>query len=112
MTEARAALQKQWLPIQMLWEAMVDAYGAEGCDFYVLLDKSPMLEIIRTGRKITMRHLPKTQGISVGWLHEVCSKTNVHIRYITISFMAADTFTKSFTDKVSMVTFAFSTNGI
>jgi hypothetical protein len=50
-----------------------------------------------------MRHLPKTKGISVAWLHEVCSKKDVLLRYISTSLVAADIVTKSFTDKIKWV---------
>jgi hypothetical protein len=99
LTAAQAALQKQGLPIQMSWEVILDTYGRTN-GLYVLFDNSPMLEIIHTARNLTMRHLPKAQGISVAWLYEVCSKPNVHTRYITTSTVAADPFTKFFTDNV------------
>ena len=65
-----------------------------------MLDNSPILEIIRTGRNLTMRHLSKSKGISVAWLYQVCSADDVCLRYITTSLMAADIFTKSFTDNI------------
>ena len=84
----------------MLWNTVVKAHGGDTCKLYVLLDNSPKLEIIRTGRNLTMRHLSKTKGISVAWLHQICEPDDVLLRYISTSLMAADIFTKMFTDKI------------
>ena len=100
---AHIALQKQGIAIQVLWGTIVSAYGGSDSKLYILLDNSPMLEIIRTGRNLTIRHLSKTKGISVAWLHEICSKEDVMLRYISTSLMAADIFTKTFTDKIKWV---------
>ncbi len=89
--------------IQVLWSTVVKAHGGDDCKLYVLLDNSPILEIIRTGRNLTMRHLSKTKGISVAWLHEVCGPDDVHLRYISTSLMAVDIFTKMFTDKIKWI---------
>ena len=97
---AQVSLQKQGVPIQVLWNTVVQAHGGDKCKLYVLLDNSPILEIIRTGRNLTMRHLSKAKGISVAWLHQICSADDVHLRYISTSLMAADIFTKMFTDKI------------
>ena len=50
-----------------------------------------------------MRRLSTTKGISVAWLHEICSKDDVMLRYISTSLMAADIFTRTFTDKIKWV---------
>jgi hypothetical protein len=62
---AQVSLLKQGVPIQVLWNTVVKAHGRDTAQMYVLLDNSPILEIIRTGRNFTMRHLSKTKGISV-----------------------------------------------
>jgi hypothetical protein len=100
---AQVSLQKQGVPIQVLWNTVVKAHGGDTAKMYVLLDNSPILEIIRTGRNLTMRHLSKTKGISVAWLHQICSPDDVHLRYISTSLMAADIFTKMFTDKIKWI---------
>jgi hypothetical protein len=100
---AQVSLQKQGVPIQVFWNTVVKAHGGDSCKMYVLLDNSPILEIIRTGRNLTMRHLSKTKGISVAWLHQICSPDDVLLRYISTSLMAADIFTKMFTDKIKWI---------
>ena len=100
---AQISLQKQGVPIQVLWNTIVNAHGGSGSKLYIMLDNSPILEIIRTGRNLTMRHLSKTGGVSVAWLHEICSKEDVMLRYISTSLMAADIFTKAFSEKIKLI---------
>ena len=100
---AHISLQKQGVPIQVLWNTIVKSHGGDSCKMYIMLDNSPILEIIRTGRNLTMRHLSKTKGISVAWLYQICQPDDVLLRYISTSLMAADIFTKSFTDKIKWI---------
>ena len=39
----------------------------------------------------------------MAWLHQICSPDDVHLRYISTSLMAADIFTKMFTDKIKWI---------
>ena len=64
----------------------------------VLLDNTAMIEIMRTGRNLTMRHLSKTHGISVAWLHEQYCRDDVIVKYVASALMAADLCTKPFTN--------------
>ena len=59
-----------------------------------------MAAVIRSGRNPTMRHLSRTHGISISWLHEQCRNQEVQLEYITTTLMAADTYTKAFQDAV------------
>jgi hypothetical protein len=59
-----------------------------------------MIEVMRTGRNLTMRHLSKTCGVAVAWLHEVYDDPEVVVKYVTTTLMAADLYTKPFLDKV------------
>ena len=61
-------------------------------------DDKAMLDIIRTGRNPTLRYLSRTHGVSVKWLHEVYMRDDVHAQNTVTSLMAADIFTKGFTD--------------
>ena len=47
-----------------------------------------------------MRHLAKPKGVSVARLHQICSTPDVQLRCITVTLMAADIFTKAFSDKM------------
>ena len=66
----------------------------------ILLDNTAMLDIIRVGRNLTIRQIAKTQGVSITWLHGLYNDLEIHFGYITSGMMAADIFTKIFTNKV------------
>ena len=61
-----------------------------------------MIQVIKTGRNPTMRHLHRVHRISVAWLHErlgpVPERENVSVEYTASSDMCADIYTKHFTD--------------
>ena len=46
-----------------------------------------------------MRYLGRTHGVQVSWLHEVCKKDDIVLMYEDSAKMAADIYTKGFTDK-------------
>ena len=47
-----------------------------------------------------MRHLERTHGISVGWMHAIFQEGYVPLAYEVIAKMAADIRTKPFKDSV------------
>ena len=57
-----------------------------------------MIRVVEIGRNPTMRYLARTRGISVAWLHEVFQRDDVPLEYEKSDRMAADIFTKAFTD--------------
>ena len=57
-----------------------------------------MMRVCQTGRNPTMRYLKRTHRTSVAWLHEVCSSDSVELLYTESARMAADIYTKGFTD--------------
>jgi len=59
-------------------------------------DNEAMIQVCRSGRNPTMRHLGRTHGISITWLHDETTKPTCTLRYIETSRMAADIFTKFF----------------
>ena len=59
-------------------------------------DNETMLQVCRTGRNPTMRHLGRTHGISIQWLHDETTKETCELHYIETANMAADIFTKFF----------------
>eukprot|EP00974_Lingulodinium_polyedra_P095628 9269395-Lingulodinium_polyedra.AAC.1 len=67
-----------------------------------------MIRAIKTGRNSTMRYLHRTRRISIAVLHEILNghgnlNKKVDIKYTPSCDMAADIFTKGFTDKVKWV---------
>jgi len=59
-------------------------------------DNAAMIQVCKSGRNPTMRHLGRTHGISITWLHDETMKDSCELRYIETSKMAADIFTKFF----------------
>ena len=61
-----------------------------------------MIRAIETGRNPTMRYLHRTHRISIATLHEIItgqvSDAKINCEYTTSAEMAADIFTKGFTD--------------
>ena len=62
-----------------------------------------MIRVIESGRSPTMRYLHRTHRISIATLHEIItgqvSDAKINCEYTTSAEMAADIFTKGFTDK-------------
>ena len=56
-------------------------------------DNEVMIQVCRSGRNPTMRHMGRTHGISCTWLHDETSKPTIDLRYIVTADMAADIFT-------------------
>jgi hypothetical protein len=57
-----------------------------------------MIRICETGKKPTMRHLGRTHGVSVAWLHERMQDGDVGMSYCDTSDQSADVYTKTFGD--------------
>ena len=60
-----------------------------------------MIGVIRAGKNPTMRHLERTHGINVGWMHFIFQEGYVSLAYEVTAKMSADIHTKSFSDPVS-----------
>ena len=94
LVAADCALRSAGLPAMTLWEE----YTGVKTTLFFHADNKAMLDIIQTGRNPTLRYPSRTHGVSVRWLHEVYMRENFHAQYTVTSLMAADIFTKSFTD--------------
>ena len=57
-----------------------------------------MIRICITGNNPTMKYLSRTQRVSVAWLHERFMQQDLTLCYEQSDSMAADIFTKVFTD--------------
>ena len=62
-------------------------------------DNAAMIRVMETGRNPTMRHLGRTHGVSINWLHErFLEDWNELVKEDTTT-MAGDVFTKAFDNK-------------
>ena len=84
---------------------MSDKILPAGYDAIFHDDSQAMIRVIETGRNPTMRYLRRTHRISIATLHEIIagqvSDANISCEYTTSAQMAADVFTKGFTDKTN-----------
>ena len=53
-----------------------------------------------TGKAPTLRHMKRTHGVSLAWVHERVSGDDVHLYDCSTQAMAADIFTKQFTNSI------------
>ena len=61
-------------------------------------DNQSTIQIIKTGRNPTMRHMSRTHGVNVSWLHDLYDKKQFSIKYTRTDAQSADIFTKAFKD--------------
>ena len=61
-------------------------------------DNMVTIRIVESGRNQTMKHLGRTHGICIGWLSEQLARQTFEIVYEPSSTMAADVFTKAFSN--------------
>ena len=59
-------------------------------------DNQAAIQVIKTGRNPTMRHLGRTHKIDIGWLRNVFARGLCSLGYCDTDKQAADMFTKSF----------------
>ena len=83
---------------------MGDKILPSGYDAIFHEDNQAMIRVIETGRNPTMRYMHRTHRISIATLHAIntgqVADTKIDCDCTTSAEMAADIFTKGFTDKV------------
>ena len=62
-------------------------------------DNAAAIRIIQTGKNPTIRHLGRTHRVDLAWLHEQFVSNSFKLMYCETNSMAADIFTKAFTNK-------------
>ena len=61
-------------------------------------DNESTVAIIKPGRNPAMRHISRTQGVNIGWIHDLYEKKLFSMVYSRTESMCADVFTKTFKD--------------
>ena len=97
LVAGHTAYKNVLLPSISLWDILLPTG-------YVAMfneDNQAMINVVKSGRNPSMRHLSRTHGIPIDWLHERLKdhKDPVEIVYRESEEMAADIYTKAFTDK-------------
>ena len=62
-----------------------------------------MMTVVKSGRNPTMRYLKRIHRVSVAWLHERFKSNDFELVYEVSCRMAADIYTKAFSDPFKWV---------
>ena len=89
LVAADHAISMSGLPALPLWEHIFDRPLA----LEVYQDNQATARIMTTGRAPTLRHIKRTHGVSVAWLHERVSGPDINLHDCVSDVMAADIFT-------------------
>ena len=91
------ALRTMGIPVVDLWRSI------SGKDPQVIFhdDNQAMIAVIRSGKNPTMRHIERSHGISIVWMHEMFLLSYIILIYEITSKMAADIHTKAFRDPMA-----------
>ena len=92
LVAANMALRTMALPALDLWEALLGRVVR----LKFREDNQSAKQIMTTGKNPTMKHMTRTHGISVSWLHEVCGHANIELLYQETASQRADILTKVF----------------
>ena len=64
-----------------------------------LEDNTAMMRVCQTGKNPTMRHLGRTHGICVSWLHERVTADSCTMYHCDTTKQSADIYTKGYKEK-------------
>jgi hypothetical protein len=79
-------------------QQVCEGLGARAHPLIHHVDNQCVIEVVRTGRNPTTRHLSRVHGISNGFLHDQHNQDDMIMHYVSSSLMAADIYTKAFVD--------------
>ena len=91
ITSANEAIRRIGLPALDLWEQV----AKRKVPLTLIEDNESTVAIIKSGRSPTMRHISRTQGVDIGWLHDLYDKKLFSMVYSRTESMCADVFTKT-----------------
>ena len=92
---ADLAVRTVGLPALSLW----DVLGERENTLIFHEDNAAMIQVCRTGKNPTMRHLGRTHRIDVHWLHERFAEPGFKLIYEQTKAMRADILTKGFVEE-------------
>ena len=67
MVSANSAIRLMGLPCLELWEVVLGRKVA----LDLIEDNESTVQILKTGKNPTMRHMSRTHGVNVMWLHDL-----------------------------------------
>ena len=95
IVSASYGLEKTGLPALDLWEVLL---RRKPLSIDLQEDNEACLQIMRTGRNPSMKHVSRTHGVNIAWLHAQYAKHFAGINCHTL-LMCADIFTKALDEK-------------
>ena len=94
---ADVAVRTEGLPALDLWETIL----GRTVNINFMEDNQATIQIIKTGKSPTLRHLGRTHRVNISWLSETFSNVkNLVMQYCTSDKQCADVFTKAFTNQL------------
>ena len=94
---ADLAIRTEGLPALQLWDTVLE----RPTKLVFQEDNQATIQILKTQKNPTLRHLNRTHRVNVSWLCEVFRDLNeVGLKYCKTGEMAADIFTKAFTNPI------------
>ena len=91
---ADVAMRSMGMPALKLVERILK----KSPNFVFYDDNKAMIGVVRSGRNPTMRHLERSHGVSISWMHEMFTRDYMYLAYEVTDRMAADIYTKAFND--------------
>ena len=96
MVAANTGVRTVGIPSLDLWESVLKRHVV----LNLIEDNESTYQIIKTGKNPTMRHLTRTHGVHVSWLHDLWERNIFGVTYTRTEAQCADVFTKTFGDVV------------
>ena len=96
LVACRDTIYKEGIPLLDL----LDSLFGKKHNLYFLEDNTAAIQVIEKGFSVAMRHLDRTQGLSLSALHDTFCESpqgdHISLKYCDTRFMRADIFTKRF----------------
>ena len=89
------ALRMLGIPAVQFWSIVL---SREELKIHFHEDNQTMIRVMQTGRNFSMRYTTRTARIPIAWMYERFNAGDIILRYEISARMAADIFTKAFTD--------------
>ena len=86
-----------------LWDKVLeDVVKSKPIPVEFMEDNESTIQVIKTGKNPTMRHIGRTHDVSVKWLHDQFLSKKHRLRLVNCDTeeQSADVFTKAFEDRV------------
>ena len=89
---AYEGMSKLGIPALDLWDFVLKRSTV----LNMIEDNETTCAIIKSGKNPSMRHISRTHGVNIGWLHDLYRRQLFGLTYSRTEAMCADIFTKTF----------------